>query len=188
MVGAAAQGARARRLDGITFVQADAGALPFADGAFDLVTNAFGLMFASDPLRVLSEAHRVLVPGGDVALATWDDPSKSPLLHDHPRSVCKTSRAGHARHADRVTGPRIADADGWFSEVSVDSLSMAFEFESVVDYIQTFTDLAWKSQLRGLSPGEVERFAEAVAAAVRPFSDGTRVRLVAASLHAFGRK
>ncbi|GAA2444797.1 class I SAM-dependent methyltransferase [Streptomyces macrosporus] len=46
-------------------VQADAGALPFADGSFDLACSAYGaLPFVADPLGVLREVHRVLRPGG----------------------------------------------------------------------------------------------------------------------------
>ncbi|MEU6081877.1 class I SAM-dependent methyltransferase [Streptomyces sp. NPDC047108] len=46
-------------------VQADAGALPFADGSFDLACSAYGaLPFVADPVRVLREVRRVLRPGG----------------------------------------------------------------------------------------------------------------------------
>ncbi|MGE5599566.1 MAG: ubiquinone/menaquinone biosynthesis methyltransferase [Bacteroidota bacterium] len=42
--------------------------LPFADGAFDLVTNAFGLRNAGDYRRGLAEMRRVLAPGGSLAV------------------------------------------------------------------------------------------------------------------------
>ncbi|MFC7306498.1 class I SAM-dependent methyltransferase [Streptomyces monticola] len=46
-------------------VQADAGALPFADGSFDLACSAYGaLPFVADPVLVLREVRRVLRPGG----------------------------------------------------------------------------------------------------------------------------
>ncbi|QKW10658.1 class I SAM-dependent methyltransferase [Streptomyces sp. NA04227] len=51
--------------DGIALVQADAGALPFADASFDLACSAYGaLPFVADPVRVLAEVRRVLRPGG----------------------------------------------------------------------------------------------------------------------------
>ncbi|KAF4407268.1 MULTISPECIES: class I SAM-dependent methyltransferase [Streptomyces] len=50
---------------GFPLVQADAGALPFPDGAFDLACSAYGaLPFVADPVRVLREVRRVLRPGG----------------------------------------------------------------------------------------------------------------------------
>jgi SAM-dependent methyltransferase len=58
--GDAAGGAR-----GISLVQADAGALPFADGSFDVVCSAYGaLPFVADTARVHREVARVLRPGG----------------------------------------------------------------------------------------------------------------------------
>jgi SAM-dependent methyltransferase len=50
---------------GFPLVEADARALPFADGSFDLACSAFGaLPFVADPVRVLREVRRVLRPGG----------------------------------------------------------------------------------------------------------------------------
>lgn len=46
-------------------VQADAAALPFPDGSFDLACSAYGaLPFVAEPVRVLREVRRVLRPGG----------------------------------------------------------------------------------------------------------------------------
>jgi SAM-dependent methyltransferase len=51
----------------VPLVQADALALPFADGAFDIVCTAFGAVpFVADSGAVMREVARVLRPGG-----TW---------------------------------------------------------------------------------------------------------------------
>jgi SAM-dependent methyltransferase len=50
---------------GVRLVQADAAALPFTDGCFDLACSAYGaLPFVAEPVRVLREVRRVLRPGG----------------------------------------------------------------------------------------------------------------------------
>ncbi len=53
----------------LPLVQADAGVLPFGPGAFGLVTLILGLEFMAEPGRALSEAYRVLRPGGRLVVA-----------------------------------------------------------------------------------------------------------------------
>jgi SAM-dependent methyltransferase len=50
---------------------ADAQALPYPDGSFDVVTSTFGAMFAPDQERVAGELIRVLRPGGRLGMANW---------------------------------------------------------------------------------------------------------------------
>jgi len=63
--------ARKRGLNNITFQQADAHALPFADKAFDLATCRFGIMFFKDVNHALRELARVLKPGARACFAAW---------------------------------------------------------------------------------------------------------------------
>jgi demethylmenaquinone methyltransferase/2-methoxy-6-polyprenyl-1,4-benzoquinol methylase len=53
-----------RGLSGLSWVEANAEALPFPDAAFDAVTIAFGIRNVTHIDRALSEAHRVLKWGG----------------------------------------------------------------------------------------------------------------------------
>lgn len=67
---------RAReRADGerlrITFREADAEALPFADESFDAVVSTFGVMFTPDQERAAAELARVCRSGGKIGLANW---------------------------------------------------------------------------------------------------------------------
>lgn len=50
-------------------MRADASALPFRSGVFDLATMILGLEFVAEPGRALQEAHRVLTPGGCLVTA-----------------------------------------------------------------------------------------------------------------------
>ena len=62
--------AAAERLD-IEFREADAEALPFADGSFDVVVSTFGVMFTPDQDRAAAELVRVCRRGGKIGLANW---------------------------------------------------------------------------------------------------------------------
>jgi SAM-dependent methyltransferase len=63
--------ARKRGLNNVEYLQGDVHALPFADQSFDRVTSRLGVMFFSDLAKALSEMHRVLKPGGRIALLAW---------------------------------------------------------------------------------------------------------------------
>ena len=87
---------RARRINGsvvdprqrVPLVQCDGADLPFADGSFDVVFTAYGVVpFVADSARVMAEAARVLRPGGRFVFSTthpirWampDDPGEEGL-------------------------------------------------------------------------------------------------------------
>lgn len=56
---------------GIEFREADAEALPFPDGSFDVVVSSFGVMFTPDQERAAAELLRVCRRGGRIGLANW---------------------------------------------------------------------------------------------------------------------
>jgi SAM-dependent methyltransferase len=121
-----------RRLDAATGVvtpalQADARALPFAAGSFDVVFTAFGaLPFVPDTARVHAEVARVLRPGGRWAFAVthpirWafpDDPSERGLTATRSyfdrRPYVETDTSGAVVYAEyhRTLGDHVADVVG----------------------------------------------------------------------------
>jgi ubiquinone/menaquinone biosynthesis C-methylase UbiE len=62
--------ARVRGLE-LEWVEADAAALPFADGQFDVVTSSFGAIFAPDHQAVAHELVRVCRPGGTIGMVNF---------------------------------------------------------------------------------------------------------------------
>ena len=62
-------------------VEADALVLPFADDAFGVVTNAFGLRNLENPVRGLVEMHRILQPGGHAMVLEFSTPVVSIFRH-----------------------------------------------------------------------------------------------------------
>jgi ubiquinone/menaquinone biosynthesis C-methylase UbiE len=99
----ARQGADSR----ITWQKADAQALPFADGTFDLVCCQFGVMFFPDRPSGYREARRVLKPGGCFLFNAWDrieenvfasdvtDALATFFPNDPPRFMARTPHGYH---------------------------------------------------------------------------------------------
>lgn len=55
----------------VAFQEADAEALPFADGCFDVALSTFGVMFTPNQEKAAAEMARVVRKGGRVGLANW---------------------------------------------------------------------------------------------------------------------
>ena len=195
MVAATAQRARAAGLKNIECLEMDAESLRFPDGAFDAVTNAYGLMFCPDPQLAINEAYRVLKDGGRFAIATWDEAPKSPfftVIYSVAAPLLSLAPPDPA-----APGPfRLASAErlesmlraSGFSPVRVESRSDTFECASAADYCRMFGDLAWKNRIAALPESARRRLENLVADAVGPFTQEGRVRLVATSLCASGQK
>jgi ubiquinone/menaquinone biosynthesis C-methylase UbiE len=62
--------AAARGVD-LEWAEADAEALPFGDGEFDVVTSSLGAIFAPDHRAVADELLRVCRPGGTIAMINF---------------------------------------------------------------------------------------------------------------------
>ena len=62
--------ARAEGLN-VQFQTADAEALPFDDGRFDVLLSTFGVMFTADHPRAAREMLRVTRSGGRIGMANW---------------------------------------------------------------------------------------------------------------------
>jgi SAM-dependent methyltransferase len=63
-----------QRTPGGDFRQGDLEVLPFDDRSFDVVTGFNSFQYAGNPVVALSEARRVIRPGGTVVVMTWGDP------------------------------------------------------------------------------------------------------------------
>ncbi|MFC0253633.1 class I SAM-dependent methyltransferase [Massilia consociata] len=55
----------------VDFREADAEALPFQDGSFDVALSTFGVMFTPEHARCAGEMLRVVRAGGRIGIASW---------------------------------------------------------------------------------------------------------------------
>jgi ubiquinone/menaquinone biosynthesis C-methylase UbiE len=120
----------------ITWREADAEALPFADATFDAVASVFGAMFAPGHERVAAEMFRVVKPGGMVAVANY---APSGFLADLRDLLAKYSPPPPAPLPDPF---KWGDPEElrrrigrWTDEVEVVSKTMTWEFESAAAWL-----------------------------------------------------
>ena len=116
----------AERLEsGVTWVEGEAGALPFDDGEFDAVVSQFGLMFFPDRVASIREMLRCVRPDGRIAVAVWEALDRSEA---YPITVeVFRNRAGEAA-ADALRAPFVLGdtAELWslFEEAGASSVTI----------------------------------------------------------------
>lgn len=79
MVARIRERARAAGLGGVTAHVMDGTALDLPAGAFDAALSSFGVVLFADAARGMAELHRVLRPGGRIAIVTWTEPHRYEL-------------------------------------------------------------------------------------------------------------
>jgi SAM-dependent methyltransferase len=107
--------------------EADAQALPYADGEFDVVLSTFGVMFAPDQSRAAAELLRVCRPGGRIGLTAWT-----------PTSVVAATQAVVARAGSAPPVPGLRPPYEWGSESRIREL---FGAHSTLDTTVLSTDM-----------------------------------------------
>jgi ubiquinone/menaquinone biosynthesis C-methylase UbiE len=113
----------------VTWRQANALALPFADHSFDAVACQFGVMFFPDKVQGYREARRVLKPGARFLFNVWDRIAENEFAdvvtqalatlfpQDPPRFM---ARIPHGYHDVEEIRAQLAAAG--FSQIAVETL------------------------------------------------------------------
>src|SRR3954447_23088595 len=103
----------------ITWRTADAEALPYPDGTFDVVLSAIGVMFAPHHQQAADELVRVCRPGGTIALLSWTPEgmigelfrTMGPFAPPPPPGATPPPRWGDPGHVRELLGDRVALRD-----------------------------------------------------------------------------
>ncbi|CRI63286.1 conserved hypothetical protein [Thiocapsa sp. KS1] len=116
---------------------ADAEALPFADGSFDVALSTFGAMFTPDHDRTADELLRVVRPGGRIGLAAWTPDGFIGHLFrlvgtmPPPAGVRSPVRWGDEPYLVELFGPRAAD-------IQCAHRTFNFRYRSAAHWIEIF--------------------------------------------------
>jgi ubiquinone/menaquinone biosynthesis C-methylase UbiE len=166
----------------VTLQQADAEALPFPDGSFDLVVCQFGVMFYPDRVAAHREARRVLKPGGRYLFNCWDSVDANPIVEQVVAALAQLFPEDAPGFLSRVPFGYHDRA-----RIEADVRSGGFktvEIETVVKTSRTTaedaaTGLCCGSPLRGeieaRAPGRLDEITAAVVAQLRSLSGSDRL-------------
>ncbi|MFD9002419.1 class I SAM-dependent methyltransferase [Streptomyces sp. NPDC059582] len=127
---AAARGAELR------WQEADAEALPFADGAFDTVMSCVGVMFAPRHQVTADELLRVCRPGGTIGLVNWTPEgfigqlftTMKPYSPPPPAGAQPPPLWGREEHVGMLLGDRVTAVEARRRTVRVDRFAKPADF------------------------------------------------------------
>jgi len=99
----------------LDWIEADAEALPFDDGEFDVVTSSFGAMFAPDHQAVAAELLRVCRPGGTIGMLNFTPEGLAaeffdlftPYVPPPPSGALPPVLWGSEEHVRQLFGERV---------------------------------------------------------------------------------
>jgi len=115
----------------VTWQQADAQTLPFADATFAAVACQFGVMFFPDKVAALGEARRVLKPGGRLVFNVWgrlEDNEIPHVIHDAVAALFPgdppgfLARAPYGHHDVAMIREQARRAG--FTDIAVETVSL----------------------------------------------------------------
>ncbi len=112
----------------ITWVEGQAGDLPFGDDEFDAVVSQFGLMFFPDRVAAVREMLRCVRPGRSIAIAVWDDLDRQSAF---PVSVDLLDRRAGTAAADALRIPFSAGAATELATVFESAGASSFSIDTV---------------------------------------------------------
>jgi SAM-dependent methyltransferase len=132
--------AKAERLS-IKFREADAEALPFAEGSFDYVVSTFGVMFTPDQARAAAELLRVCRSGGKIGLANW---TPTGFIGQLFKTIGKHVPPAHGAPSPALWGTRTRLAElfgAHASSIEANERHFIFRYRSAEHWLEVFRNL-----------------------------------------------
>jgi ubiquinone/menaquinone biosynthesis C-methylase UbiE len=120
----------------LTWATADAEALPYSDGDFDVVLSSIGVMFAPHHQQAADELVRVCRSGGTIGVLSWTPEGfigqvfavMKPFAPPPPPGASPAPLWGHANHVRDLFGDRVSDLTARQQSLPVDRFADGAEF------------------------------------------------------------
>jgi SAM-dependent methyltransferase len=161
-----------QRLPKGQFVRGGIDALPFSDASFDAVTAFNALQFADDPAVAAREAHRVLGPGGRLAVAGFAEPERneSTALHLALEPLRAARPGRHAPYAlSSAAGLIEVICEAGFATPELGEVALEWSHPDVDSAVRAV--LASGGGAMAIAGGGEAAAREALERAVVPFTD-----------------
>jgi len=159
----------------ISWRQADALALPFDDGAFDLVCCQFGAMFFPDRTKGYAEARRVLKPNGTYLFSAWDRIEDNVFANDATVTLGKMfpddpplfmARTPHGYHDKTVIRADLERAG--FTDISIETLTATSRAPSADDVAIAYCQgTPLRGEIEARDASKLQAATDAVAETIR---------------------
>jgi ubiquinone/menaquinone biosynthesis C-methylase UbiE len=164
----------------------DAERMDLGDASVDGVLCRWGYMLMADPGAALAETRRVLGENGRLALSVWGDPERNPWASIPARALLELTGAEppdplapgvFAMASEERTRQLLTDAG--LEPKRVETVEMAWSFESLADYWHYLTDVkgAIAMVVRSLPEADQATLSTEIGRRLEPYADGEGYRL-----------
>jgi ubiquinone/menaquinone biosynthesis C-methylase UbiE len=168
-------------LTNVEYRMIDAADTGLDDETIDGVLCRFGYMLMPDAAAAVSEARRVLRPGGRLVLAVWGAPERNPFFTAMAMTLVQRgilpppdpAGPGVFALADPERTQALLEGAG-FTTVRTEEVSVRFEVRDAEEYVAVVADTAGPIGLavQGLAEADRKDLTEEIAATITGFATG----------------
>lgn len=177
------QRSRFAGIDNVGFIEGDAGAFPFPDGAADAVVSRFGVLHFDEPSEAFANLHDALRPGGRLSFVCARGRERNEWASVPARVVAEVfgdpppSSSGPFAFSD----PGLVEAllsSARFVDVRLESIDVSVSIaDDIDDAVEFFANTDGRAIRAALGSSALTRVLDALARELRPYAHADGVWL-----------